>query len=131
MSKAKKIILTIIIVIVSLAVLLGVFGLRLVIWYAAGQITPEMTPPAEYFTEYDATINNVDYVQSITHDGLTMTIPGAYVPKEISLGNTMMYILPLKKSTDEENADAAESVVFMAASDLSDMNLFSEENMAA
>jgi hypothetical protein len=53
-----------------------------------------------------------------------MTIPGNYTEKELSLENTIMYILPTEGETDTE------SVVFMASSDLSDMNLFSEENMA-
>lgn len=117
--------MTIIIVIVSLAILLWVLGLRLLILFAAKQITSEMTPPAEYFTEYDITINADDDVQSITHDGLTMTIPGNYVERETSLENTLIYNLPLEDTTDTE------SVVFMEASDLSDMNLFGEENMAA
>lgn len=124
MSKAKKIILTIVIIIISLIILLWVLGLRLVIWYAAKQVTPDIGPAAEYFTEYNVTMNTVDYVQDISHNGLTMTIPGNYVQEELSLKNTVMYVLPHEEET------ATESVVFMASSDLSDMNLFSEENMA-
>lgn len=124
MSKAKKIILTIVIILVSLIILFWIFGLRLVIWYAAKQITPDIGPAAEYFTEYNVTMDTTDYVQDISHDGLTMTIPGNFVEHELSLENTVMYILPTEGETDTE------SVVFMASSDLSDMNLFSEENMA-
>lgn len=124
MSKAKKIILTIIIIVVSLIILFWIFGVRLVIWYAAKQITPDIGSAAQYFTEYDITMNSVDYVQDISHDGLTMTIPGNFVEHELSLENTIMYILPNEDETDTE------SVVFMASSDLSDMNLFGEENMS-
>lgn len=69
-------------------------------------------------------MDTLDNVQDISHDGLTMTIPGNFVEHVLSLENTIMYILPTEDETDTE------SVVFMASSDLSDMNLFSEENMA-
>ncbi len=124
MSKAKKIILTIVIIIVSLAILAWIFIPRLLILFAAKQVTPDVGPAAEYFTEYDATMDTIDYVQDISHDGLTMTIPGNYVEHELTLENTIMYILPTKGETG-----AQESIVFMAVSDLSDMNLFSEENL--
>lgn len=125
MSKAKKIILTIVIIIVSLAILAWIFIPRLLILFAAKQVTPDVGPAAEYFTEYDKTIINVDYTQNISHDGLTITLPGNFVEHELTLENTIMYILPA-----EGEEAAQESIVFMAVSDLSDMNLFSEENMA-
>lgn len=124
MSKTKKIVITIITICVFLTIVGWIFVPRLFVWFAARQITPDIGPGAEYFTEYDISLTDMDLVQTTSPGGLSMDIPNDYAEKEISLENTLMYV-----RTDETNI-VTDSIVFMAASDLNDMNLFSEENIA-
>lgn len=123
MSKRKKIILITVIVLVLLVVLIPSIGIRLAIRKHAKEITPELGPTAEYFTAYDESFVAVDYVQTISHGGLTLTAPGYFEKDELSLENTYMY------TYKDEAGTVSESIVFMAPYDMSDMNLFSEENM--
>ncbi len=124
MSQKKKKALKIVIIIILILTLIWMLGLRLVIWYAAKQVTPDMGPAAEYFTEYNIKLSNVNLAQTTSPSGLSMYIPDFFEEKEISLENTLQYIYI------NESEDFNECIVFMNASDLSDMNLFSEENMA-
>lgn len=121
MSKTKKIVLIIIITIATLVILAWIFVPRLIVLYVARELEEDLGPGAEYFTEYNTTLENV---QSISYDGLTMNIPTNYVEKDIEL-KVIMYIVP-----DETNT-AIESVLIMDSYDLSEMNLFSEENLEA
>lgn len=126
-SKKRKVIKIILIVVISLAVLatlIGTIGVRLVIRHYAKEVTTEMYPPAEYFTEYNQTYAGADAVQNITHNGMTVTIPAHFETKEISLEETYMYAV-----LDEEGI-ALESIVFMSPDDVSDMALLSEERIA-
>lgn len=123
-SKVIKIILIVVISLVVLATLIGTIGLRLVIRHYAKEVTAEMSPPAEYFTEYDQNYGDADAVQDITHNGMTVTIPAHFETKEINLEETYMYAV-----LDEEG-NASESIVFMRPDDVTDMNLFSEKNLA-
>lgn len=124
MNKTQKIILIVLISIVVLCTLIGTLGIRLIIRHYAKQVTAELTPASTYFTEYDVVFDSSDSTQRVTHNGITVTIPEAYKEKEISLENTYQY------SIMGEDDKALESVVFMAPYDASDMNLFSEENLA-
>ena len=67
-----------IISIVVLVTLIGTIGLRLVIRYYAKQVTAEMPPSAEFFTEYDQTLAEFGEMQDITHNGMTVTIPAYF-----------------------------------------------------
>ncbi len=123
-KKILKIILIVIISLVLLATLIGTIGVRLVIRHYAKEVTAEMSPPAEYFTEYDQNYGDADAVQDITHNGMTVTIPAHFETKELTMEETYMYAV-----LDEEG-NALESVLFMRPEDVSDMALLSEERIA-
>ena len=122
-SKIIKIILVVVISIVVLATLIGTMGLRLVIRNYAKQVTAELGPAAEFFTEFDITMPNSVAVQDITHYGMTITLPGYFKEKEVSLQETRMYAVM------DEEGNATESVIFVAPGDVSEINLFSEEKI--
>ena len=89
MSKKVKKILKIVIIIIAILTLIWMLGIRLLIWYYA-QNAFYVGPAAEYFTEYDITL---DDTQSVSNGNLTMDIPGDYVESD-SLGNTIIYRSP-------------------------------------
>lgn len=125
-KKILKIILIVVISLVVLATLIGTIGLRLVIRHYAKQVTAEMTPPAEYFTEYDQTLADFGEMQDITHNGMTVTIPAYFQELEMPMHETYMYGV-----IDEEgNSSDTECIILSRPDDVSDLSLFSEESMA-
>ena len=123
-NKVIKIILIVIVSLVVLATLIGTVGLRLVIRHYAKEVTAEMGPAAEYFTEYDQTFVAVSAVQDITHNGMTITVPTHFQEKEFALEGAYMYVV------SDEKGNALESVVFMRPDDVSEMELLSEERIS-
>lgn len=115
MSKKVKKILKIVIIIIAILTLIWMLGIRLLIWYYA-QDAFYVGPAAEYFTEYDVTLEDT---QSVSHNGITMNIPSNYVEDE-PLGSTIIYRSP----------DETEAVLITAADSDSNMALFSEETIA-
>lgn len=115
MSKKVKKILKIVIIIIAILTLIWMLGIRLLIWYYA-QDAFYVGPAAEYFTEYDVTLEDT---QSVSHNGITMNIPSNYVEDE-PFGSTIIYRSP----------DETEAVLIMAAKTDSRMALFSEETVA-
>ena len=115
MSQKKKKILKVIIIILAVLTLIWMLGIRLIIWFFA-QDAFYVGPAAEYFTEYDVTLEDT---QSVSHNGITMKIPSNYVEDE-PLGSAIIYRSP----------DETEAVVITAADSDSNMALFSEETIA-
>lgn len=115
-----------IISIVVLVTLIGTIGLRLVIRHYAKQVTAEMPPSAEFFTEYDQTLAEFGEMQDITHNGMTVTIPAYFQELEMSMHETYMYGV----MDEEGNSSDTECIIFSRPDDVSDMVLLSEEGIA-
>ena len=112
-AACKDKVLKVIIIIVILT-LIWMLGIRLIIWLFA-QDAFYVGSAAEYFTKYDITLEDT---QTISHNGITMNIPGDYVEDE-PLGNTIIY-----RSPDETAA-----VMILVADTDSNMALFSEKTL--
>ena len=122
-KKNMKKVVIVVISIVILATLIWNLGLRLIIHYYAKQVTAELGPAAEYFTKYDVTIPESEAVQEITPNYITVTIPACF--KEIDpIDKSLIYAVM------DEEGNPTERVIFTAPYDVSEINLFSTENIA-
>jgi hypothetical protein len=126
-SNKRKLKKTILIVVSSLFVLftlIGFFGPRLVFGYYAKQVTAQLGPAAEYFTEFDLTLRNAETVQEVTFDGMTVTLPGEFKEQKSSMETACIY-----KEQDEEGDTG--STVIISTIDVSELNRAIDEMILA
>lgn len=105
-----------------LLILLGCVGFRLVIFYFAKQVTPDVNPVIESYTEYDRKMTDTEAVQEVTANRMKLTIPADFEAVE-----------PIQESVRYATLDAEgnpwEQVIIMEPSDVGEMNFFGAENL--
>ena len=116
MSKAKKIVITVIAVLLVLSLAAGFFVPRIMLAVATSTIINDVVEPATYFTEFD--VRNED-VQTIDNGHIAIDIPKELVKTETSVDSVVIY----------RNTDKSISVLMMSPEDLSDLNLMLEDTM--
>lgn len=121
--KIIKIILIVVIYIVVLASLIWTVGPRLAIRHYAKQITAELGPAAEYFTEFDLTMPDSVAVQDITHYGMTVSIPAHFKETEPLHTNRIFKVV-------DEEGNTTEILLIRAPNDVSEMNMLTVGKMA-
>lgn len=115
-SRLKKTILKVVSSFFVLFTLVGFFGPRLVFRYYAKLVTARLGPAAEFFTEFDLTLQDAETVQEVILDGMTVTLPGNFKEQESSMETACIY-----KEQDEEGKTKGSSVI-MTTMDVSEMN---------
>lgn len=113
MSKAKKIVITVIAVLLVLAVAAWFFVPRIMLAVATSTIINDVGEAATYFTEYDVRNDNV---QTIDNGHIAIDIPKEFVKKDENLYELTIY----------QNADKSASVILVDSMDLSDLNMMQE-----
>ncbi len=121
-KKRRRVALIAVFSVVVLMILAGSLGLRLVIRHFAKQVRTDFNVTVEYFTEYDLTMPDSEAVQEITLNGVTATIPADFIEMEPVVESP-------RYGTVDEEGNPTQQVIFMPPSDVSEMNLFGEENM--
>ena len=117
MSKAKKIVITVIAVLLVLALAAWFFVPRIMLYAGSKAILSNIGEAATYFTEYDIRNENV---QAIDNGHIAIDIPAEYVKKDLDLEHNAVYYDP----------DTNLSIYFMGERDMSEMNLIKEENFS-
>ena len=117
----KKVILIVVGAIFVLFALVLFLVPRIVIYHQAKQVTAELGPAAEYFTEFDLTLPDEEPVREVTFDGMTVTIPGYLKNERSVLSNSCIYEEPL-----EDGKTGGRSVIIVTM-DVSDTNSYLEE----
>ncbi|MBR2912803.1 MAG: hypothetical protein IKK51_02400 [Oscillospiraceae bacterium] len=113
MSKAKKIVITVIAVLLVLSLAAGFFVPRIMLAVATSTIINDVVEPATYFTEFD--VRNED-VQTIDNGHIAIDIPKELIKKDENFYNLSIY----------KNADESASIILMDPLDLSDLNIMRE-----
>ena len=122
-SKLKKILLIVVGSLFVLFALVIFFGLRFGIRKYAKQVTAQLGPEAEYFTEFDLTLPETEPVREVTFDGMTVTLPGYLKNERSVLSNSCIY------EESEGEGDTGSSVI-IATMDVSEMNQDIDEMVA-
>lgn len=115
-SNIKKVILIVVGAIFVLFALVLFLVPRIVIYHQAKQVTAELGPAAEYFTEFDLTLPDEEPVREVTFDGMTVTIPGYLKNERSVLSNSCIYEEPV-----EDGKTGGRSVIIVTM-DVSEMN---------
>ncbi|MBR5799117.1 MAG: zf-HC2 domain-containing protein [Lachnospiraceae bacterium] len=121
-KKRKRVALITVLSVVAALALIGILGFRLVILYFSKQVTTDFNPSVEYFTEYDRTMADTEAVQEIKLNGIAVNLPAEYAEMD-PVAESFRY------GTADEEGNPVNQVLIMPPSDVSELNLFGEENM--
>ncbi|MBR6616477.1 MAG: hypothetical protein IKL00_01215 [Oscillospiraceae bacterium] len=116
MPKAKKIVITVIAVLLVLALAAWFFVPRILLYAGSKAILSNIGEAATYFTEYD--VRNED-VQTIDNGHIAIDIPKELVKNEKKINNLVIY----------QNTEKTKSVLLANPEDMSELNLLNGENM--
>ena len=116
MPKAKKIVITVISVLLVLALAAWFFVPRILLYAGSKAILSNIGEAATYFTEYD--VRNED-VQTIDNGHIAIDIPKELVKNEKKINNLVIY----------QNTEKTKSVLLANPEDMSELNLLNGENM--
>lgn len=120
-SNIKKVILIVVGSVLALLALVVFFVPRFVVYHQAKQVTAELGPAAEIFTDFELVLPDTEAVREVTFDGMTVTIPGYLTDERSVLGYAYMYEEP------EEDGKTGGRSVIIATMDVSDTNSYLEE----
>jgi hypothetical protein len=84
--------------------------------YYAKQVTAQLGPAAEYFTEFDQALPETEAVREVTFEEMTVILPGYLKDERSVLGDAYIYEEP------EEEGKPRGSFVIMTTMDVSEMN---------
>ncbi len=113
MSKLKKIVITVIAVLLVLALAAWFFVPRILMAFGTGTITENISEPATYFTEYNVHNENT---QTISNGHISIDIPADFAQESTDYENAAIY----------RNQAGNLSVLLSQAEDLHELNLMNE-----
>ena len=120
MSKAKKIVITVIAVLLVLSLAAGFFVPRIMLYAAIKSLGEYPELPVTIITEEQIVAVDYGETQRIEEHGMSMEIP-AHLVKGKSIDKTVRYIEPV-----EEDEKFKTSIIISTPSDLQDLNIIKD-----